>query len=263
MVTVADILNFVETIAPAFMAEEWDRIGLNCGRTTKEVNTVLVALDPSPDACDEALELGADLLLTHHALIWEGGFINDQTQQGRTTLKLIENGITHINAHTNLDCAPGGVNDILAERLGLTDIQVIQPKGVDALGRPFGLLRMGNTIHQSLEDFLSAVKERLGCRGIRYADGGRQVCRVAVGGGACASEMQQAIDAGCDTFVTADAKYNHFWDARNAGLNLIDAGHFHTENPVCSYLAKELRRAFPELKVAVSARHEDCTKFFC
>lgn len=262
MATVADILSFIETIAPPYMKEDWDHVGLNCGRMDKPVNRILVALDPFADVCEEALEMEADLLVTHHALIWTPGFVTDQSEQGRNTLFLIENNIACINAHTNLDCAPGGVNDILAEKLGLQDIRVINPKGTDAQGRPWGLLRQGAVEAQPLSDFLAHVKMQLGCEGLRYVDAGKRVCNVAVGGGACGSELQQAIDAGCDTFVTSDVKYNQFWDARSAGINLIDAGHFHTENPVCVYLAQQLRHAFPDITVAMSAWHMDCAKFF-
>ena len=262
MATVADILEFIQTIAPEKMKEDWDHVGLNCGRMDKPVNRILVALDPFEDVCQEALEMEADLLVTHHALIWTPGFITDQSAQGRNTLFLIENNIACINAHTNLDCAPGGVNDILAEKLGLGDVQVINPRGEDSEGRAYGLLRQGMVKAQSLQDFLSHVKQQLGCEGLRYVDGGRPVCHVAVGGGACGSELWQAAQAGCDTFVTADVKYNQFWDAQSYGINLIDAGHFHTENPVCVYLAQQLRQAFPDITVAMSAWHMDCTKFF-
>ena len=150
----------------------------------------------------------------------------------------------------------------LENKLGLTDIRVIDPKGNDAHGQPWGLLRVGDIETQELNSFLSTVKANLGCEGLRYVNGGRKVHRVAVGGGACASEMRQVIDAGCDTFVTADAKYNHFWDAQGQALNLIDAGHFYTENPVCEYLVQKLSRAFPQLEVKLSAKHTDCAKFF-
>ena len=93
-------------------------------------------------------------------------------------------------------------------------------------------------------------------------DCGKPVRKVAVGGGSCAGEMRQAIVAGCDTFVTADIKYNQFWDAKALGINLIDAGHFHTENPVCRYLTQQLREAFPEITVTMSTGHRDCAKFF-
>lgn len=262
MTTIQDILDFLQTIAPSYMKEDWDNVGLNCGRTDKVVNTVLVALDPFEDVCREAKDVGADLLLTHHALLWQPGFITDQTQQGRNALFLIENGIACINAHTNLDCAPGGVNDTLASLLGLENIQVISPAGLDANGAPWGLLRMGSVPSQHLDAFLSHVKEVLGCEGLRFVDGGKPVHQVAVGGGSCAAAISEVLASGCDTFVTADIKYNQFWDAHNLGLNLIDAGHFHTENPVCHVLAEKLQQAFPEITVKLSKTHHDCMKFF-
>ena len=114
MVKVRDILEFIYSIAPAHMKESWDNVGLNCGRMDAEVSTVLVALDPFFHVCEEAKTVGAELLLTHHALIWEPGFVTDETGWGKCALYLAENRIAHINAHTNMDCAPGGVNDLLA-----------------------------------------------------------------------------------------------------------------------------------------------------
>ncbi len=262
MVRVRDILNFIESVAPTYMKEEWDNVGLNCGRMDGEVDTVLVALDPFMHVCREAKEVGAQLLLTHHALIWEPGFVNDQTGWGRCALYLIENGIAHVNAHTNLDCAPGGVNDQLAAKLGLANISIIKPNGPDEQGRIWGLLRCGEVEEQPLEAFLATVKENLGCKGLKYADGGRLVKKVAVGGGACASELMDAAAAGCDTFVTSDVKYNGFWDAKDLGISIIDAGHYHTENPVMSVFAEKLQRAFPEITVKLSQNHDDCANFF-
>lgn len=262
MTSVKDVLNLIEALAPPYMKESWDRVGLNCGHLDKPVEKILVALDPFREVCEEALEMEADLLVTHHALLWTPGFITDMDEQGRNALFLIENKIACINAHTNLDCAPGGVNDTLAQKLCLQDICVIDPKGEDAQGRPWGLLRMGMLPQQPLSTFLANVKERLGCQGLKYVDTGRSVHKVAVGGGACAGEIQKAYAAGCDTFVTSDVRYNQFWDAQSLGINLIDAGHFHTENPICVYLADKLREAFPEVTVCMSAWHMDCAKFF-
>ena len=94
------------------------------------------------------------------------------------------------------------------------------------------------------------------------ADGGRPVRKVAVGGGACAGEFTDAVRAGCDTFVTSDIKYNQFWDAQTAGLNLIDAGHFCTENPIVSVLAEKIAAQFPDIQVVISQNHRDCMKFY-
>lgn len=261
MATVADILHCIETLAPRSMKESWDNVGLNCGHLDRQVTKILVALDPFAHVCQEAKDFGAQLLVTHHVLIFQPGFLTDADEQGRNALFLIENGISHINAHTNLDVAPGGVNDCLAAKLGLSGVRVIHPSGVDEAGREWGLLRCGYTEEQSLASFLTFVKEALGCEGLRYVDGGKPVRKVAVGGGSCGSEMLEAVDAGCDTFVTSDIKYNQFWDAKDLGLNLIDAGHFYTENPVVFYLAAKIQAAFPEVAVKISETHRDCMKF--
>lgn len=262
MSTVADVLKCIETFAPAYMKEPWDNVGLNCGRMDQEVRKILVALDASTEACHEAKEVGADLLLTHHALIWKSGFVTDQTQWGRDVLFLIENGIACVNAHTNLDEAPGGVNDELARLLGLANVEVINPRGVDEQGRPWGLLHKGDVQEQSLEDFMALIKRQLGTPVLRYVSGGKPVRKVAVGGGACGTGFMDAVNAGCDTFVTSDVKYNHFWDSRDNGMSIIDAGHFYTENPVVTVMAEKVRAAFPEITVEISKNHADCMKFF-
>ena len=113
-----------------------------------------------------------------------------------------------------------------------------------------------------METFLAGVKSALGCQGLRYVNPQKTVHRVAVGGGSCGSELMAAVKAGCDTFVTADVKYNQFRDAYDLGLNLIDAGHFHTENPICSYLADKITAHFPDIAVKISENHTDPMKFF-
>ena len=263
MATVADILSFLETLAPNSMKMSWDNVGLLCGSRSQPVTKILVALDPFEGVCREAAGYGAELIVTHHPLIFQPTkSITDDTSIGRSILFLCAHSISAINAHTNLDCAPGGVNDVLAKTLGLSDIQVIAPNGVDEEGRPWGLLRQGTVAEQSLPSFLALVKERLGCAGLRYVDGGKPVHKIAVGGGSCAGAVLDALNAGCDTFVTADIKYNQFWDAQDLGMNLIDAGHFHTENPVVPVLAQKISQAFPEIEVKISETHHDCMKFY-
>ena len=263
MTTVNEILKFVEALAPRAMKESWDNVGLLCGSGNQQVRKVMVALDPFESVCKEAAEWGADLLVTHHPVIFQPAkAITDDDGVGRAILQLIRSGISAINAHTNLDCAPGGVNDVLAGKLGLANVDVLNPNGVDAEGRPWGLLRHGTVESQSLQAFLPQVKACLGCEGLRYVEGNKPVCHVAVGGGACAGALREVADAGCDTFVTADVRYNQFWDAKELGINLIDAGHFCTENPVVAVLADQLQAAFPDLEVKISKKHADCMKFY-
>jgi len=263
MATVNDILAYLETLAPRSMKMDWDNVGLLCGSRRTEVTKILVALDPFEGVCREAAAWGAELIVTHHPLIFQAlKSVTDDTAIGRSIQLLCRENISAINAHTNLDCAPGGVNDRLAAALDLKDIEVIDPMGVDEIGNEWGLLRKGVVDEQPLAKFLPTVKSALGCDSLRYVDGGRPVCKVAVGGGACASELMDAYYAGCDTFVTSDVKYNQFWDAKDLGMNLIDAGHFYTENPITACLAEKIAAAFPEVEVKISETHQDCMKFY-
>ena len=263
MASVNDILMYLETLAPRFMKMDWDNVGLLCGSRKQEVSKILVALDPFEGVCQEAAAWGADLIVTHHPLIFKAlKSITDETSIGRSIQLLCREGISAVNAHTNLDCAPGGVNDRLAAALGLTEIEVIDPMGTDENGREWGLLRKGTVFEQSLADFLPTVKAALNCEGLRYVDGGKPVRKVAVGGGACASELMDAFLAGADTFVTSDVKYNQFWEAKDLGMTLIDAGHFCTENPVTACLAEKIAAKFPEVTVKISETHRDCMKFY-
>ena len=257
MATVADILQFLETLAPRSMKMDWDNVGLLCGSKHTEVSKVLVALDPFEGVCREAAEIGAELIVTHHPLIFQPAkSVTDETSIGRSIMFLCRHGISAVNAHTNLDQAPGGVNDVLAAKLGLAHIETVNPlNGI-------GLMRCGEVTEQTLETFLATVKETLGCDGLRYVSGGKPVRKVAVGGGSCAGGMQEVLAAGCDNFDTADIKYNQFWDAKDMGLNLIDAGHFHTENPIVSVLAEKIAAAFPEIEVNISESHTDCMKYY-
>lgn len=262
MTTVYDVLQTVERLAPASMKEGWDNVGLLCGDVDQPVKKILVALDPFLNVCEEAAEIGADLIVTHHPLIFQPvTSVTEGDAIGRCIRFLVKHDISAINAHTNLDVTPGGVNDRLAEVLGLSDVLVLNPQGTDEQGRPWGLIRVGLVEEIALTDFAASVKEKLNCPGLRFVDGGKRVRKVAVGGGACSGFMKDVLRAGCDTFVTSDVKYNQFWDAKDLGLNLIDAGHFETENPICETLAELLRAKFPDTEVVLSEKHGDPVHF--
>ena len=253
MTTVNDVLGFVQTLAPLEYKMEWDHVGLSCGSPTQEVRKILVALDPFEYVCHEASEIGADLLVTHHPLIFHPvEALTDRTAAVRGLIHLCRNNISAIAAHTNYDCAPGGVNDILAQTLELKNIHTIEGQT---------LLRAGE-FDGTVADLLALVKEKLGCDALRYVDGGKPIRKVAVGGGACSGMRQDAINAGCDAFVTSDIGYNNFWDAQELGLTMIDAGHFHTENPAMRVMAEKLKQAFPDVEVVMSQKHADCMKFY-
>ena len=169
-------------------------------------------------------------------------------------MTLVENRQAAICMHTNLDKAVDGVDDTLCEVLGLTPQRHLGADGighVSELAEPLPLM-----------DFLVLVQQRLGANGLRYFDAGRQVQRIATGCGSCGDYLQDAYQAGCDTFVTGDLKYSAFLDAQGYGMNLIDAGHFATENPIVGKLAAKLREAFPQLEIVVSASMVQPDRFY-
>lgn len=262
MRSVKQICDELFELAPDYMKESWDNVGLLCGHADSQVEKVLVALDPTLEVAMEAKACGAQLIVTHHPLIFGSiQSVRNDNGVGNTLLYLIENGIAAVNMHTNLDSAVGGVNDCLAAALGLRNTAVLMPGGQDACGNTYGLGRTGEINPCELSDFLQVVKDRLNCNGLRYVEGTQTVHNVAVGGGSCGDFLKKVKEIGCDTFVTADVKYNQFLDAREMGINLIDAGHFATENPVCSRIAERLKVCFPDVTVVVSQRHGDVTNF--
>lgn len=258
MTTVGEVLAFLQEKAPFELQEGFDNAGFLVGREGVRVSKILVSLDITEQVVEEAAELGAQLVVAHHPVIFGGAnSVTDRTVTGRILLALAEQGIAAICAHTNLDAVEGGVNDALALRLGLTGLELLKQSGVDGQGRPYGIGRVGYVTEQPLYDFAMGVKRLLGANGLRLVDGGRPAHKIAVGGGACAGMMEDALAKGCDTFVTSDVKYNHFLDAKAQGLNLIDAGHFPTEDVVCPVLRDWLAQRFPQVAVTVSARHHE------
>lgn len=256
--SVGEVFSFLQEKAPFELQEGFDNAGFLVGRKAAQVSKILVALDITEPVVEEAAELGAQLIVAHHPVIFGGAnSVTDQTVTGRIVLSLAEHGIAAICAHTNLDAVEGGVNDALALRLGLTGIEQLKQAGVDGQGRPYGIGRVGHVTEQTLYDFAMGVKRLLGANGLRLVDGGRPVHKVAVGGGACGDMMEDAIALGCDTFVTSDVKYHQFLEAKSQGLNLIDAGHFPTEDVVCPVLQDWLSQRFPQVAVSISARHHE------
>ena len=259
-VTVKDVYEFLQEKAPFELQMGFDNAGFLVGRGGREVDKILVALDITENVVEEARQVGAQLIVSHHPVIWGGAkSITDETVMGRKLLSLTESGIAAICAHTNLDAVAEGVNDALAEALGLTEIAQLKQDGVDGQGRPYGIGRIGLLPAgcDTCAQFARRVKELLGSNGVRYVDAGKPVRIVAVGGGSCSDMMDDALAQGCDTFLTADVKYDGFLDARAKGLNLIDEGHYPTENVICPVLADWLSERFPGVETVISEDHHE------
>lgn len=259
MPTVREIEQALFAMAPKEGAMDWDNVGLLLGDPDRTVSRCLVALDITEEVADEAIALGCELIVSHHPVMnckWlPVQTVRRDTPQGHLLLKLLTGGLSAICMHTNLDAAAGGVNDVLAGVLRLED--------PGPLGDAEGLCRMGTLpAPVPLAAFVQTVSRALRCNGVRYADAGKPVRRVAVGGGACGGFEDAAIFAGCDTFVTSDLSYHQFLDAKGKGINLVDAGHFPTEDPVCAAVMACLQTRFPDLTIQKSASHREVIQYY-
>lgn len=260
MATVTDIFRVMDDWAPFETQMSFDNAGFLVGRGGTEVTSVLVALDITLEVVQEAVEQGAQVIVSHHPVIFHPArTLTDDTTTGRVLLELAERKIAAICAHTNLDAAQGGVNVCLAQALGLSDTTLLHPDGVDRNGLPYGIGRVGKC-HQagySPREYAAYVKETLHAAGIRFVDTGCTVSKVAVGGGSCGSMLEDAAAMGCDTFITGDVKYDQFLEAKALGINLMDAGHYPTEQVVCPQIAAYLKRKLPKLSIEVSKIHRE------
>ena len=255
MNTVKEIFDKLCEIAPLELQLEYDNSGFLLGRSDAPVRKALLSLDVTAEVTEEAIGCGAQLIVSHHPIVWDAmKSVTDQAPGDGKLLRLLENGIAVISMHTNLDIALGGVNDVLISLLGANNEGTFDEEGC---GRKGSFAKP-----MSLGDFLSICKNKLQTSGLRYHDAGRPVEHIAVLGGSGGSNLIGAWEAGCDTFVTADVKYSVFLQARELGINLIDGDHFCTENPIIPVLADKLRAAFPETEFVVSRRHDQTARFF-
>lgn len=258
MIQVKDILSCLEQAAPYSLAESWDNVGLLVGDANAEVTGVLCALDITQAVVEEAAERGCNLIVAHHPVIFTSVHsVTTDTVTGKILISMIQKGISGICMHTNMDCASAGVNDLLAASLGLQNVENMEA------GENGQLCRIGNLPQaMSLPAFAKHVKLSLGAGGVRVADGGKPVHRVAVGGGACGKMMDQAVAKGADTFVIGDCSYDLMQKAHDIGLNLLDAGHFPTENPVAHGFRDLITAQFPDVHAEVSSVHKDVITFY-
>ncbi len=264
MVTVQEIYEYLDSIAPVRYQMDFDNAGFLVGDRNAQVRRVLTALDITDDVVTEAIHTGAELIVAHHPLLFHPlKQVLADDPAGRKVLNLAKNGVSAICMHTNLDIADGGVNDALMNVLGAEIEGLLEPAGTDEDGTPLGCGRIG-TLPEAmpLSAFLPYLTQRLLVSGLRYCSCGKDVHRIAVCGGSGGSMLELAFEAGCDTFVTADIKYDRFLTAKELGVNLIDADHFCTENVVIPVLADMLGARFPELEVKISSALKQTTEFF-
>ncbi|MBQ3425900.1 MAG: Nif3-like dinuclear metal center hexameric protein [Clostridia bacterium] len=228
MITARKIIDLIEKSAPIGLAYPWDNSGFLCGGIDKEVRKIYITLDVDLYTVREAAALGADMIVSHHPIMF-GGIkkIEYGTPQGDVIRTLIKNDIALYASHTPLDCAAEGINAALAARLGISDAKPIE----SCDGFPgCGLGRIGRIEKTTLGEFAEKVKTALGTPFVRVCgEVDKPIIRAAVGGGACDDLIPQARAMGADVMVTADMKYHISKDSVESGIAVIDAGHYPTE----------------------------------
>ncbi len=237
--------NFSERI-PEELRESWDNDGIMCCPDgTAEVYRALVALDVTEEIVDYAIERSFDLIVSHHPLIFKPlSAIDEENHIARKIIKLLGSGISVFSFHTRADKLVGGVNDRLADLLGMFDTQ---PFGEGDLGRI-------GTIDEPMElqDFAYRVKQLTGSDAVRYVDGYNDVHTVAVVGGDGKGYVKAAIEAGADTYVSGRIGYNVMEEASEMGINLIEAGHFFTEQHITEFFRELLIDFDPNVYVEIA-----------
>lgn len=260
MTQVKTILNILETIAPQHLAADWDNVGLLIGSPQSRVDGILIALDPTVALIAEAQSLGANLIITHHPAIFQPlQRLRTDQPSGQFLTAALRADISVIGCHTNFDAAAGGVSDVLAQALGLTNVSPLLPQ---EQGSRCGLGRIGS-LSEAVppEDFLARLLKAATFPWLLEA-GPRPaaVTKAAVCGGSCADLAEIALAAGADVFLTSEIKHHVARWAEEAGLWLLDGGHFATENPaMCQLgllLAEQARQAGLNLPPLHLARQE-------
>lgn len=239
MLTVKDIYNVLDSVAPYCTAADFDNTGLSVGSFSQDVKSVLLVLDVTGEVISYAKENGFDLVISHHPIIF---YPLKSLNEGSLAYSAVRSGISFLSSHTCLDKAAGGVNDCLISALSLKDVYTSSHDEFLKVGFTEGVLP---------EDFAKFIKKTLG-GAVRFNNAGNFIKKVAVCSGAGADCLRAALFENADALVTGDASHHDFLDACEYGVSLFAAGHFETEYPVVFYLEKLLKERFGnELKVEI------------
>ena len=251
--TISDIIELLGDIAPACLAEDWDNVGLQIGKRDWRVETIWVALDPLPEVVEVACREKVDLLITHHPLIFRPiKNLDFDTPIGALIRNAIENRMGILSAHTNLDAASDGINDVLASKIGLKNLKVLgdekgdelcyQKTPAQSVQSGLGLGRIGDLEDSlNLHAFAVSVKEKLGLSHVKLA-GSRDlsVSKIAVCSGSGSGLLHHFFSSGAQVFVSGDLRYHDARDAEAQHRGLIDIGHFASERIILEVLAEQL-----------------------
>ena len=245
------VIEILEKQSPKSYACDWDNVGLLVGREDKEIQKIYIALDATDEAIEEAIANGADMLLTHHPMIFKG--MKRVTQEdfiGRRIIRLIQNDMVYYAMHTNFDVM--GMADLAADYLGISDTRVLEitsvsETGEEGIGR-YGSLKKEMTVRECCEE----VKQAFSLENVKvFGDLERKVKTAAISPGSGKSVISNALQAGVDLLITGDIDHHEGIDAVAQNMTVIDAGHYGVEHIFIPYMEQYLKREAKELEIAV------------
>ncbi len=245
MVTVRDVSDYIDKLAPYNTKCDWDNCGVLVGDADRAVNKIGFALDLTEETLSDAIDSNVDMIVTHHPIIFKA---QKTFLKGNMAYELASHKISAVSAHTCFDCAAGGVNDVLCKILELTDVE-----GIPCNECPVPLVRIGNLGYNNLltsEKLAKIVAEKLGTT-VRVVEAHKGIRRVAVCGGAGMDFIAQAAKMGADAYITGDMSYHEALDAKTMGITVIAAGHFETENPAMAYLKTYIENNFSDVETVL------------
>jgi dinuclear metal center YbgI/SA1388 family protein len=242
------------TLADLKYAEDWDNSGLQCGNRDKEIRKVFIALDATNEVIDQAIEFGADLLLTHHPLIFSPlSSIDSEDYIGKRIYRLIQNDIVLYAMHTNFDVCC--MREALDSRIGLEDVRPLEVlPGYSDMG--IGSVGTLET-EMSLQSLMDRILERFGISNVKlFGNPDTKVRKAGVLGGSGKSEIDLAVAAGCDVYISGDIDHHSGIDALEKGIAVIDAGHYGLEHVFSEYMREYIESKFKDIEISLEIKHE-------
>ncbi len=239
------IIKYFESKFPPEIAYEWDNCGLQVGTLNHKTEKVLVSLDVTKEVVKEAIRLKADLIFSHHPLMFKpmSNIVFD-SPKGWIIKNLIQNNISVYSAHTNFDQAEGGMNDVLADRLHLKDVKLLDEE--------YNIGRYGTVETISLDAFVKQVKQTFNLDSVKViGKTDKTIEKVAISGGSGSHHMYAAKKMNCDVYLTGDITYHTALDAIQLGITLIDVGH-HVEKVFVDEIVQMLGKQFPDVSFVAS-----------
>lgn len=255
---VGKIVDEIERIYPPYLAEKWDNVGLLCGNRESEIKKVLVALDATMDVIGEAVLCGANMIVTHHPIMFSGvKNITMEDMDGRIIYSLIKNNISLFSAHTNLDNSENGLNRYAANLLKLENQHILVPHE-SVIGAGIGIIGdLSRKTDMDVKSTAEEVKRIFRTEYVRFTGNeNKKVRKIAVVTGSGSDYIHEAAAAGADVLITGDLKYHTALEADFMGLSVIDAGHYATEISAADIFADIIKNAFDGVEVVKSSQKD-------